>query len=388
MDVIVPYGINYKKCTNVSFSGYKKTQIFPYLQKNVQEKKSETVMALVAELHCSSFYNELNNFIINFYSNHLILSALTYSFFICRNFQKIQQLKSNIKKCHQNIALINSNEVRNIYCSIFSNFLENKHNRFLIKLEPRCYQSEFFLLHSNLPTYNVVFDDNNVALSDLLSRGLREILYWIDNPKLNTDTLEKILYWIHWCIKIESLEKKIYKGVNLVFNSNYSILNKIKKNNGWEFFLWVKIWNANNKNHFLNKILLKSLTKLFFHNYVRQKLKDRAGILAVAILVCNWQSKIKIERKITKMEIFTSLNANQFYKNINIEECNDEKYLESYNNFNNIKTTENVKKLYKINTLEKKMDFLREYIPIEKKEEPEEDSKNKNVKKVSDYFSK
>lgn len=176
--------------------------------------------------------------------------------------------------------------------------------------------------------------------------------------------------------------------MNLVFNSNYSILNKIKKNNGWEFFLWVKIWNANNKNHFLNKILLKSLTKLFFHNYVRQKLKDRAGILAVAILVCNWQSKIKIERKITKMEIFTSLNANQFYKNINIEECNDEKYLESYNNFNNIKTTENVKKLYKINTLEKKMDFLREYIPIEKKEEPEEDSKNKNVKKVSDYFSK
>jgi len=129
MDVIVPYGINYKKCGILSLSGYKKTQIIPFLKKNILEKKSETVMALVAEMHCSSFYTDIENFIINFYSEHLSVSALTYSFFIARYLQKIIQIKENIKKTNQNISLINSNEMRNIYCSIFSNFLENKHNR-------------------------------------------------------------------------------------------------------------------------------------------------------------------------------------------------------------------------------------------------------------------
>ena len=48
------------------------------------------------------------------------------------------------------------------------------------------------------------------------------------------------------------------------------------------------------------------------------------------------------------MEIFTSINANQFYKNINIDEDNDEKYLEEYNKFNNIKSKDNIKNIYKI----------------------------------------
>jgi len=397
MDVIVPYGINYKKCGILSLSGYKKTQIIPFLKKNILEKKSETVMALVAEMHCSSFYTDIENFIINFYSEHLSVSALTYSFFIARYLQKISQIKENIKKINQNISLINSNEMRNIYCSIFSNFLENKHNRFLIKIENKCYLDEVYLLHSNIKSYSDVYDDNNVKLSDKLSRGLREILYWIDNPKINYETTEKILYWIHWCMKIESLEKKIYSGINLCFNSDYPILDQIKNTNGWEYFLWTKIWHANYKNNYMNKNLLKSLTKLFFHNYKRGKLKDRTGILAMAINVCNLSYKLKIERKISKMEIFASLNANLFYKNINIDENNDEKYLEAYNSLNNIKTIENTKKIYKINSLEKKMDFLREYIPketiilppVEVKQENKNETDNtpKNIKKVTEYFS-
>jgi len=379
MDVIVPYGIKYKKCGQVSFSGYKKTQIIPFLQKNLYEKKSETVMAIVAELHCSSYYNELENFIINFFSNHLILSDLTYCYFICKYFQKIKNLKSIIKKKNQNIALINSNEMRNIYCSIFSNFIENKHHKFFIKIEPKCFLDEIYLLHTNLHTFNLIVDDNNVTLSDKMSRGLREILYWIENPKISVDTVEKILYWIHWCIKIEGLEKKIYKGENLAFNSDLSVFKKIKICGTWEIFLWTKVWQANQKNNFMNKLLLKSLTKLFFHKYNHSKLKDRAGLLSLAILICNLDYKIKVERKISKMEIFTSINANMFYKNINIEDDNDQKYLEEYNYFNNIKSSTDVKKLYKMNTIEQKMDFLRDYIP-------KEENKN-NIKNVSEYFS-
>jgi len=387
MDVIVPYGINFKKCSSISFSGYKKTQIIPFLEKNLIEKKSEIVMALVAELHCSSFFNELNNFIIYYFSNYLSISSITLPYFIVKHFQKINNISSNLPKKQRQIAIINSNEIRNIYCSLFSQLIENKINKFNIKLENKCYQDEIHLMHANLKSYNLVFDTNNIPLSDKLSRGLREILYWIDNPKLDVDTMEKILYWIHWCIKIESLEKKIYNGIIFTFNSENPILEKIKKKNGWEFFLWIKIWQSNHKNHYLNKNILKSLTKMFFLNYNRSKLKERSGIIALAILLCNYQNKIKITRNISKMEIFISLNANQFYKNIQIDDDNDEKYLESYNTYNNIKSKENIKELYKINSMEKKMDFLREYIPKEETKKLEDKKSEDNHKKISEYFS-
>ena len=90
MDVIVPYGIKFKKCGPISFSGYKKTHIFPFLEKNLLEKKSETVMALVAEIHCSSYYNDIYNFIINYYSNYIVLSNPSFSFFLNKYFQKIK----------------------------------------------------------------------------------------------------------------------------------------------------------------------------------------------------------------------------------------------------------------------------------------------------------
>jgi len=386
MDVIIPYGINYKKCSNISFSGYKKTQIFPFLEKNLIDKKSEIVFALVAELHVSSFYTDLENFIIEYFSNYLTLSSLTYSIFICKYFQKINSIKQTIPKGQQNIALINSNEIRNIFCSIFSNFIDSKIHKYVVKIEPKCFMDEVFLLHSNITSYHTVYDENNIALSDKLSRGIREILYWIDNPVLSHGNIEKILYWIHWCSKIESLEKKFYKNITFIFSSEYQILDKIKNKSCWEYFVWTKIWQASDKNHFLNKNLLKSLTKLFFHHYSHSKLKNRAGILALAVLICNYQNKIKVERTISKMEIFTSINANQFYKNINIDEDNDEKYLEEYNKFNNIKSKDNIKNIYKINTIEKKMDFLREYIP-QNNPIPQNNSETQNIKKVSDYFS-
>lgn len=382
MDVIVPYGIKFKKCNQISYSGYKKTHMFPFIEKNLIDKKSETVMALVAELHSSSYYNDLFNFIIYYYSNYNILSNLSFAFFLNKYLQKIQQIKSTIQKKKQDISLINSNEIRNIFCSIFSNLLESKINKFSIKIEKNCYLQEIFLLHSNLNSFNLVIDKNNVSLSDKLSRGLREVLYFLDNSKLNVETIEKILYWIHWCIKIESIEKKLYKGITFEFESEFPILEKINKKNGWEFFLWHKIWQANLKNNMINKNLLKSLTKLFFHNYIRTKLKDRSPILAAAVIISNSIHKIKIERKITKMEIFTSINANKFYKNILIDENNDEEYLKYYNEYNNIKAKNNVQKIYKINSIEKKMDFLREYIPNISNEE----TKN-NIKNVSEYFS-
>jgi hypothetical protein len=58
MDVIIPYGINYKKCGKKSYSEFKRTQIIPYLEKNILDKNSELSMNIIAEMHCSCYFNE------------------------------------------------------------------------------------------------------------------------------------------------------------------------------------------------------------------------------------------------------------------------------------------------------------------------------------------
>ena len=57
MDVIINYGINYKKCAQVSYSGYQRKSLLAHLLHHVIHKNKEISYALIAELHCSSYYN-------------------------------------------------------------------------------------------------------------------------------------------------------------------------------------------------------------------------------------------------------------------------------------------------------------------------------------------
>ena len=123
MDVIINYGITYKKCNKQSYSGYNHKALINYLQKNILEKNNELTMALVAEIHCSSYYKDLDNLIIEIFSKHFILHNIPMAYFIDKYFYKIYNIKKSIPKCQHNNALINCNEIRNIYCTIFSNFL-------------------------------------------------------------------------------------------------------------------------------------------------------------------------------------------------------------------------------------------------------------------------
>ena len=388
MDVIIPYGINYKKCGKKSYSEFKRTQIIPYLEKNILDKNSELSMNIIAEMHCSCYFNDIHNFIISFYSKYLILSNLRLGFFIDENLKKIEMLLKIIPKKNKNLALINSNELRNIYCTIITKFIEGNNQIINIKLEKKFYTEEVFLIHSNIKDYTLIEDNNHNALSTNMSRGIREILFFlkIEIDELNMKTgyfinmknIEKILYWIHWVIKIESMEKK-YNIPEYIFISKYSAL--IGKKMNWILFVWDKIWQKCEKNKYINKQLLKSLTNLFY--YKKENINERCGIIAVALLVSLSPIKINTNRKISKLEIFTSLNINKFYQNISISQDDNKNYLESYNNYNKPANSNEIIKTSKLSKIDNKMDFLRDYLPkINSTPKSSQDKKN-----VLDYFS-
>jgi len=383
MDVIIPFGIKYKKCSIKSYSNFKKIQLFPYLEKNIIEKNTEVMMGIIAEIHSSSYYPDLHSFIISFYANNLLLN-LSVASFIENNLQKINMISETIKKKYRNDALINSNEIRNIYCSIFIKFIEGKNQKLNVCLEKNSNKEEIYLLHSNLTEFPYIEDDNHTQLSLLMSRGIREILFFLkmEIDILNTNislfitrnNIEKIVYWLLWLVKIESIEKK-YVDMNYKITSKYGAL--IGKRMSWILFIWDKIWQKCEKNNYINKPILKSLTNLFY--YKKENIKDRAGIVALALLISLSPIKINMNRKISKLEIFTSLNANQFYKNINIDTNNDEHYLELYNEYHNKQDTK--EEVMKISKVENKMDFLKGYLP-------KINQKPMNKKNILDYFSK
>jgi len=378
MDVIIPFGIKYKKCVKKSYSDFKKTQLIPYLEKNIIDKNTEVMMGIISEIHISSYFNDLHSFIIAFYANYLIQSNISIASFIDESFKKFNMIVETTKKKYRNDAIINSNEIRNIYCSIFIKFIEGKHQKIDIRLEKNCNKEEVYLLHSNLTEFPYIEDDNHTQLSLLMSRGIREILFFLkmDIDILNTNisvfinrkNIEKIVYWLLWLIKIESIEKK-YVDMNYKISSKYGAL--IGKKMNWILFIWDKIWQKCEKNNYINKSLLKSLTNLFY--YKKEDIKDRAGIVALALLISLSPIKINTNRKISKLEIFTSLNVNQFYKNSD----NNNHYLELYNEYHN---TPNTKEVIKLSKIENKMDFLKGYLP-------KINQKPTNKKNILDYFS-
>jgi hypothetical protein len=379
MDVIINYGIKYKKCGQMSYSGYKKKSLFDHLLYHLIHKNKEISYALVAELHASSYYKDLENFFVQYLSQYVIYHDISTAYFLLELIGKRKIIHKILPKTYRNIGLINSNEMRNNYITIISIFLGAKliSKTDIIKIGAKSHHSEHYSLHSNLSQFYPVIDSQNKELEPMMSRGIREILFYNETKafQLNKINFEKIIFWILWMNKMEKKVKESY-----LFNPTAKIMRKYDKwGRYWEYFIWDKIWQKCEKNEEINKTIIKSLFKLFYHNYTHSKCSERAGIMAIGVLISNTNAKIPIKKIITEDQIFSNLNSNMIYKNVTIEDNNNDEYLNIYNTFYNIKKKDEIKtkNIYDKNKMETKMDLLKNYIP----------KVNNKENKISDYFN-
>ena len=379
MDVIINYGIKYKKCGQVSYSGYKRKSLFDHLLYQLIHKNKEISYALMAELHCSSYYKEVENFFIHYLSQYVLYYDISIAFFLVQILEKRKIVQKILPKSYRNIGAINSNEIRNNYSTIISIFLGGKimSRTDAIKIGNKSHHSEHYAVHSNLSQFYPVIDSQNKELEPLLSRGIREILYYNETRafQLNKINYEKLTFWITWMNRMEKKVKETY-----LFLSTTKIMKKYEKwNRYWEYFIWDKIWQKCEKNEFINKTIIKSLVKLFYYNYNHSKCTERSGILAIGVLISNTNAKIPIKKVITEDQIFSNLNSNIIYKNITMDDNNDDEYLNVYNTFYNIKKKDDIKtkNIYQKNKMETKMDLLKNYAP----------KMNNRENKISDYFN-
>ena len=379
MDVIFNYGIKYKKCGQMSYSGYKKKSLFDHLLYHLNHKNKEISFALMAELHASSYYKELENFFIQYLSQYVIYHDISAAYFLLQAIEKRKMVQKILPKTYRNIGLINSNELRNNYSTIISILLEAKimSKTDTIKISNKSYNSEYYAVHSNLSQFYPVIDSQNKELEPLLSRGIREILFYNETRafQLNKTNFEKLIFWISWINKMEKKVKEYY-----LFTTTAKYMRACEKwGRYWEYFIWDKIWQKCEKNNAINKTIIKSLFKLFYYNYNHSKCTERAGLLAIGVLISNTNAKIPIKKVLTEDQIFSNLNSNIIYKNVTTEDNNDDEYQNLYNAFYNIKKKDDtkMKNIYDKNKMETKMDILKNYIP----------KMNNRENKISDYFN-
>ena len=238
MDVIINYGIKYKKCGQMSYSGYKRKSLFDHLIYHLIHKNKEISYALMAELHVSSYYKDLENFFINYLSQYVIYHNISIAFFLLQAIEKRKIIHKILPKAYRNIGLINSNEIRNNYSTIISMFLEAKiiSKTDAIKIDNKSHNSENYAVHSNLSQFYPVIDSQNKELEPLMSRGIREILFYNETRafQLNKTNFEKIIFWISWKNKMEKKVKEAY-----LFTTTMKIMRKYEKwGQYWEYFIW------------------------------------------------------------------------------------------------------------------------------------------------------
>jgi len=365
MDVTIPYGVIPKRCKKVSLNEFHKNQLFALLEKSLDEKDIETSFSLIAELHSSDYFRDIHNFIINYYSG-LVLNKISYPYFIKNFLDKIKEIEKGLKPKYRDLALVNSNEIRNIYAEVFSSFLEMKKIEF-----PKFYKKNFLtekmIKYVNLKDYEGIYDKNNVEVSEKIKIAIREIFYYMDLEKdfLNKKNIENILYWINFYHNYYLKERKINKGFQYHFLSTHNLMKPYEKFSGTiEFFIWNKICHRTK-----NLKLTKSYLSLFFYQYHKTLLLKRASLLAMAVLICNL-NLIKLEKTLSKQNLFSIMNMNLFYQNLGRGEDNDEKYLEIFNEYHNKQPK------IKITSMDAKLEYLNNFIPQKEKKE-----------KVSDYFS-
>ena len=379
MDVIFNYGIKYKKCGQMSYSGYQKKSLFDHLLYHLNHKNKEISYALMAELHASSYYKEFENFFIQYLSQYVIYHDISAAYFLLQAIEKKKVIQKILTKTYRNIGLINSNELRNNYSTIISMFLSSKliSKMDAIKIPKIAHHSEHYAVHSNLSQFYPVIDSQNKELEPLMSRGIREILFYNETRafQLNKTNFEKLIFWISWINKMEKKVKESY-----LFTPTMKYMRSYEKwGRYWEYFIWDKIWQKCEKNNAINKTIVKSLCKLFYYNYNHSKCTERAGLLAIGVLISNTNSKIPIKKVMTDDQIFSNLNSNIIYKNVTTDDNNDDEYLDLYNAFYNIKKKDDtkMKNIYNKNKMETKMDLLKNYIP----------KMNNRENKISDYFN-
>lgn len=293
-----------------TFSGYKRTQVFKQLEKNIFNGCLEEACHWSTELVISGYYCELIELFSIIYSKFVNINNPNFPIFLYEAIiLLINTLKSDIYKKNF-LELRNNQQVRFLICKITTYLcLSNKVSCFnLYSLSLQDFKEEY-LQSKIIPTKNylklISKPDDPQNLIIIGNQLVQEVI----NKNIN-----KAIYWISWILQWDKINIKENRKINCHKRSFPNI--DIKFNDDFIWFIWEIIINLTNEKNNKNNIL--ALLYLFAYDFTKSKKITKINLLinALLILIENPDYNIPITRD-NHFSTNAIQNINFLYSEIN-----------------------------------------------------------------------
>ena len=275
MDVPIPYIINDTRkqyeFNKKTYSGYKKTDVFNLLNKNIIIGKLEDVCNLGVECVISGYFEDLWEKILEIYTKFININSPYISYYLFNRLVLFIRISKQEYFMQTPLDMRNSQQVRNMFCEILS-ILNNctKHRTILklIKINKTDFNPEYF-------KKRLTATDYSKSINILEKEDPKELLFVMNEISLHLDinnyNLNHCIYWLSWILEWEKLNILKKNKFDCAFREIKDINPKFKRDFIW--ILWDIIIKEGEKrnNDLLNQ--LKSLYEFFKYKYTQSKKK-------------------------------------------------------------------------------------------------------------------
>ena len=202
---------NNVKCVqykDVTFSGYKKTQVFQELKKSILKGEIDKACFWAAELDASCFTSELWTKLLLFAAKEINYANPSLPFYLYKRYQEYCTLSINWDRNE----LRNSQESRNRLCELICILSLSAKKKF--PDYPKIKDTDFKIYHMK----RKMIAKNQTLIANIVSSNntteikiaLNEFANYLTLDSCSTDSIKNCLFWLDWIAYYTKLYKKIY----------------------------------------------------------------------------------------------------------------------------------------------------------------------------------
>ena len=334
-NIIIDDNRNINDFKNMTFSGYKLSEVKNELLSNITNNKIENICYWTCELMCSGHFLFLWEFIIMYMSKYIHTGNIKISLYLELRFNKFKEI-INKGYIGNELRMRNNEFIRVIFFEIMCT-LSYSNKRYEIK-RIKVNKDEFFLENikgkltaDSLDYVKKVFKKDDPK--DLFV-AINELMYHLEKTK----NVVSVCYWIEWILQYELNCNKKKESCDAEYR-NYDVDEKNKKDIIW--LVWdcynIVLNNIKTKNKYYEKIY-NSLLSLFTIRYKKSSKRKRIYILylVVSLLIENIDFSINMinnKDKISKIvknrdKIFKLIKKNEVKKSKKGLNSNDSEWNE------------------------------------------------------------
>jgi hypothetical protein len=319
---------------NLTVTGESKAQVLKLFRNSLLQSQLSIAGKLAVELHCSGYFNQAFNIIIEIIGSHIHIHNPNISSHIYEKYKKFRKQMGIPKKC--GTIKFPTDDDKNFYgqecvlsyrstlnCQTVRNFIME-----LISLICLSHQKEMSLprvIPSDVNDDMLCKTAKSLKIADkkikkLIKKNEMGMVLQVIEKYLffKVPKVEDAIYWILWLIKLESKQKR--RGVKMPCKS-LSITGVPKtESDHWIWYVWKILIKRLKFYPTFKKIQISNIYYLFKVNFIKTFAICRLPLLFFAIRLLTYDVSNNFPSVINQLHLYVQAcsNVNVLYRNLQI----------------------------------------------------------------------